>query len=448
MKPTLRITIVRLLLLIFSLLALSQQASGQIVVTPGSVAGYRYFPGGHSAGAAPYLYREDVGDPKLNTMSTPLRLGDGTVVTLDGGCTAPGTIAKDSSGLLLSCQSGRWRKQGTCVPFSGDLNWLQTGGCYNGEKLANAPQGTSDWLFVEVLRHFNDGNYFTVQRATAMTGASGVEPGQVWIRSQQSSESGQSWGPWKKPGGCQYFSGDLNWLNKDGCYNGRDLGNAPTNEWIFVEVLRHPNLTNYHVIQRATVMSGPDSGREWIRSEQSNDPAQRWGPWRKSVGCVYASGSDLNGIQDDGCYNGDRLGNAPTSEWLFVEVMRHVNLGVYYTIQRATKMTGGDAGTVWIRSQQSNWANQGWGEWKKQGGDFNANAEYGVTQQGRGESYLNIGSHKACFLSRFYVAGGEESSDKWCAVYPENNYWVLMATLGWDTPAVYKTVCYARCIDQ
>src|SRR5690606_867704 len=90
------------------------------------------------------------------------------------------------------CQSGVWRKQDFCTPFSGNLNTLETSGCYNGANLGNAPSG--DWFFIEVMRHYSTGNYYTVQRATGMTGGAASK---VWVRSQQSASHGVGWGPWE-----------------------------------------------------------------------------------------------------------------------------------------------------------------------------------------------------------------------------------------------------------
>ena len=63
--------------------------------------------------------------------------------------------------------------------------------CINGVGLGNAPDG--NWYFVEVMRHYNAGNYYATQRATGMTG--GVA-NLVYQRSQQSGSVGSGWSAW------------------------------------------------------------------------------------------------------------------------------------------------------------------------------------------------------------------------------------------------------------
>lgn len=85
--------------------------------------------------------------------------------------------------------------------------------------------------------------------------------------------------------------------------------------------------------------------------------------WRKQEHCRSLAG-DLNTVQDAGCYNGFGFTNAPSGDWFFIEVMRHYNTLNYYTIQRATGMTGGVANITWTRSQQSGAPGVGWSAWK------------------------------------------------------------------------------------
>lgn len=117
------------------------------------------------------------------------------VMTVNTACSANGLLAQDSSGQVLSCQSGAWKVQGDgkCVLNYTDLNLLQDDGrCYNGQGNPNTPAG-ADWFFVEVYRHVNSLNFYTVQRAYGMTGSS---VGKSWARNQQSTVSGGGWGPW------------------------------------------------------------------------------------------------------------------------------------------------------------------------------------------------------------------------------------------------------------
>lgn len=273
--------------------------SGYALASAGRLAAMVSFSSGQLT--SNYLYRNAVqGQPQLNRMGTNLDMGAnnisnagsidangritaGEFVKINGtagegaSCPSNGLIGMDGSGSLLTCKAGSWKKQaaGGCVFFTGDLNWLQQDGCYNGGQLGNGP--TSDWLFVEVMRHVNYNNFHTIQRATAMNGGN---VGQVWLRSQQSNESGQGWGPWRKQVGCMSYSGaNLNNLQIDGCYNGNNFGNAPISDWLFVEVIRHVNMNNYFTIQRATAMTGEAPGQVWVRSQQSDSDSQGWGPW-------------------------------------------------------------------------------------------------------------------------------------------------------------------------
>lgn len=141
------------------------------------------------------------------------------------------------------------------------------------------------------------------------------------------------------------------------------------------------------------------------------------------------------------CINGANNPNAPTAgTWYYVETIRHSNSGNYYATQTATEF--------WDNSKRYNrlLINGSWSAWAEAGSTMNT-SEYAISQTGVGTNSINIGAHKACFLSRFYVSDGQESSDKWCQVYPSGGIWILLASLGWNTPGVYTTQCYARCID-
>ena len=60
--------------------------------------------------------------------------------------------------------------------------------------------------------------------------------------------------------------------------------------------------------------------------------------------------------------------NAPSADWYFVEVKRHINPGNFYEVQTAHAMTGANTGTIYERVQQSGSAGIGWGAWVKSGG--------------------------------------------------------------------------------
>lgn len=98
-------------------------------------------------------------------------------------------------------------------------------------------------------------------------------------------------------------------------------------------------------------------------------------------------GGDLNTLEGTAgttaCYNGVGLGNAPTGDWYFIYVTRHVNSANYYAVQRAVGMTGGVAGIEYIRSQQSGSANVGWSAWAQVGGG-------GVTGSNSANGYATL----------------------------------------------------------
>lgn len=119
-----------------------------------------------------------------------------------------------------SCQSGVWTRQSVCPSWAGDLNWLEgspgTTSCINGSGLGNAP--TSDWFFVEVIRHVNAANYYETQRATGMTGAAA---GITWVRSQQSASAGGGWSGWTQLGGANISAVSISLYGSQtvGCYS-------------------------------------------------------------------------------------------------------------------------------------------------------------------------------------------------------------------------------------
>lgn len=89
-------------------------------------------------------------------------------------------------------------------------------------------------------------------------------------------------GIWTAPGGkCVSTSSDLNFLQTDGrCYNGANLPNSPAGaDWVFVEVFRHINATNYYVAQRVIGMTGAAAGKVWLRNQQSGTQTGGWSSW-------------------------------------------------------------------------------------------------------------------------------------------------------------------------
>jgi len=96
--------------------------------------------------------------------------------------------------------------------------------------------------------------------------------------------------------------------------------------------------------------------------------------WQSSDTCRgINAGTDLNGLTipagTQSCVNGHGLGNAPTADWFFVEIIRHVNTLNHYATQRATGMTGAASGRVWTRSQHGG----AWTAWRAVGVDHLGN---------------------------------------------------------------------------
>lgn len=48
------------------------------------------------------------------------------------------------------------------------------------------------------------------------------------------------------------YSGDLNNLTETGFFNGANLGSAPDSSWYYIENIRHSNMSNYYIDQKAT----------------------------------------------------------------------------------------------------------------------------------------------------------------------------------------------------
>nr|WP_293602093.1 MULTISPECIES: shufflon system plasmid conjugative transfer pilus tip adhesin PilV [unclassified Polaromonas] len=83
---------------------------GNVRLVAGTPAMALWFENGDTSSA--FLSRDAVpGRPELNQMNTPLVMN--SVQVVDAACTVVGAIARDTSGLVLSCQGGRWKSQST-----------------------------------------------------------------------------------------------------------------------------------------------------------------------------------------------------------------------------------------------------------------------------------------------------------------------------------------------
>ena len=171
----------------------SVPTAGYTGIAGGNIASLLTFSNGQFV--SNYLYRNNVGNPSLNTMNTPIIMA--STQTNGGACSTNGAFAQDGTGLTLTCQNNVWVSNTACPQFSGDLNYLEgnpgTQMCVNGAGMGNAPTG--DWFFVNIQRHVNSAVFYVVQTAAPMTGAN---VGSKYIRVQQSGASGTGWGPWSK----------------------------------------------------------------------------------------------------------------------------------------------------------------------------------------------------------------------------------------------------------
>ncbi len=171
----------------------SVPTTGYTGIAGGNIASLLTFSNGQFV--SNYLYRNNVGNPSLNTMNTPIIMA--SVQSNGGACATNGSFAQDGTGLSLTCQNNVWVSNTACPLFSGDLNYLEgnpgTQMCVNGSGMANAPTG--DWFFVNIQRHVNGANFYAVQTAAPMTGSN---VGSKYIRVQQSGAAGTGWGAWSK----------------------------------------------------------------------------------------------------------------------------------------------------------------------------------------------------------------------------------------------------------
>lgn len=71
--------------------------------------------------------------------------------------------------------------------------------------------------------------------------------------------------------------------------------------------------------------------------------------------------TNLNDVTSGGFFSGYNLGNAPTTDWYFCEIIIHAieSAAVGYILQRITRMTGSGTGTVFSRVK----SNTSWTSW-------------------------------------------------------------------------------------
>jgi len=163
-------------------------------------------------------------------------------------------------------------------------------------------------------------------------------------------------GLWTEPTGeggikCEVSNADLNTLQEDKrCYNGSTNPNspAPLNDWIFVEVFRHPNPANYYVMQRVTGMSGTSWGKVWVRHQQSGAATGGWSSWNQIADPnVRVAGG---GVTATGTVQGSYIfstGNVSASNVVVS------NNGMYTWSNSNWAFLGGDSSGNWYTSPGS-----------------------------------------------------------------------------------------------
>lgn len=353
------------------------------------LANYGVAPGaGHFGGAiwfdqtgglvTDYVYRAAVpGHPEANTMTTPLIMS--STQTLAAACTTTGAIARDATGAVLSCQGGVWNTQGSAYWKDAVTNFASLPACNAAAKWQTRVVGTpaigtqprayacdgATWIALGVD---NNGN-LTLPGSTLYAGSG--SDGAYGGLTIQGSKNGWSGVKFKDSAGTDsgtlmmhpsysgfYLPGDAGWRwYVDNSGNSIQGGTAQ---------MANAVITGTATVGAACSPNGKvaQDGTGLLLSCQS-------GVWVSNHSCSWYGG-DLNTLEGEAgttsCYNGVGMGNAPDGNWYFVEVLRHLNAGNWYVIQRATGMTGAVANKVYQRSQQSGSPNVNWGAWEQQGG--------------------------------------------------------------------------------
>ncbi|TXR66953.1 BppU family phage baseplate upper protein [Bacillus sp. AR18-7] len=73
---------------------------------------------------------------------------------------------------------------------------------------------------------------------------------------------------------------------------------------------------------------------------------------------ILREGDDLNNVQESGIYGGPKLVNAPTQDYLYIEVIKYHDAN--YVMQRATTLTGSTMGS-WVRRKTG----ATWNSWER-----------------------------------------------------------------------------------
>ena len=111
--------------------------AGYTGISGGNIASLLTFSNGQFV--SNYLYRNNVGQPSLNTMNTPIIMA--SVQTAGAACANIGAIAQDGTGKPLTCQSNIWKGGGET---SGVYSFFNMVSCPSGWIAADGTNGTID----------------------------------------------------------------------------------------------------------------------------------------------------------------------------------------------------------------------------------------------------------------------------------------------------------------
>lgn len=133
------------------------------------------------------------------------------------------------------------------------------------------------------------------------------------------------------------YSGNLNNLVETGFFNGTNLGNAPDNSWYYIENIRHSNMSNYYIDQKAT-----NFGNGKIYHRQCRNGT--WSSWQEvgggglNVGPVVSKGSNLSSFVMP--YSGFVYGNFQVADSWEFRVLIDGNVALHHKHQNHTHYSG------------------------------------------------------------------------------------------------------------
>lgn len=181
-----------------------------------------------------------------------------------------------------------------------NLNNITENGSYSGDNLANSPDGSSGFFYID---HFqsNFTDEYAWQRAVA-GGLGAANAGYGW---QRFREGGSTWSSWdlisdptgavdgatrtdiaaRMPDGAQDLgpTPDINTIQRSGWYlGGSGNPNVPAQGRFLLDV-RSANGGGGYTHQRFIVIVGEDSGSVWERYTNAGTATGQWSAWKKTV---------------------------------------------------------------------------------------------------------------------------------------------------------------------